>query len=185
MTNVRWLVKGATGPKCTGATGVTGAIGRSGAFTQNCFGYWTGDQTPALTDTFENILIDAVAATAQCSGWTFSEITRAYSPTATGLYLVTYDVVVQLDEGEVASFRATLNGAEVVGSGVGVQVSTDDAEEVIQEVSRSFILEITATSQLLRFQVGTSSIGAGRGLVAGTGIATVSPSISVTITRLT
>ena len=140
------------------------------------FAYDTTTQTPVVADTFQDITVNT---NAQLNGWTHTAGTATFTCPQTGLYLIEYAVEAEVSNiGDIFSFRAELNGAEVAGSQSAIQPS---GSAKATPGSKSFIANVTAGNTLALQLAATRTTDT---LVQGTGQGTTRPSVSITIIKI-
>jgi hypothetical protein len=141
--------------------------------------YDTTTQTIALANTFQNITFDT---NAELDGWTHTAGTAEFTCNHTGLYevIITGNVEKAGGGNLEAAVRALFNGVEVPGSHFGMDVTANNTAFV---VSRNFMVDAVA-GQDLEFQVAANSLNISLLPGPNPGTATTTPSVGVTIRRV-
>ncbi len=181
---------GATGPTgpagLTGAIGIAGATGATGATGPNAqdlssanyaFAYHTGSDPIITPNSYQTILF---SNTPILNGWTYNNITGAFSNSQSGTYLVTFALLGMVSVSGtvlVISSQLLLNGS-VIGNN-GMVNSTLDPNTPYQVYSVSLI-NYTAGEPLV-FQWTSSGANT---LLSAIGIGVTNASVQLTIERV-
>lgn len=139
--------------------------------------YDTTTQAISVADTLQDVTFDT---NVKIDGWTHTGGSADFTCATTGKYRATFIAMSDKTAGanSLAEIVALFNGAQLAGSAVG---RTIDANNSIAVFSNTFIFDGVAT-QILKLQFTGDTTNTR--LTPGTAIATVNPSIILTITRL-
>lgn len=189
LTNGQLLVgntgNAPTAANLTAGTGISitngaGSISIAATGTGNSnrvYAYDTTTQNVAVINTFQDI---SFSTNAILSGWTHTAGTSDFVCATSGDYLVTLQVNANLIAGPARFIEliALNNGTQVAGSQIINNLQNNNS---VQVVTGTFLVSMVAT-QVLKFQLAGTSTNVQ--MLAGSGIATVKPSITVTITAV-
>ena len=170
---------GATGSVgFTGSTGATGPTGACCSADNYLFAYDTIAQPVATVGVFQPYTF---SDNGPLDGWSHTAGTATFTCNKTGTYLVQYDFIAIRDSSTQSSVtvRAELNGTEITGS--QASVSMLNGISFPTEVTRSFIVNITA-GQVLRITWTGSNVNIAT--IADSGYGIVKPNATLTVTRL-
>jgi len=108
------------------------------------FAYDTTTQSVATANTFQDLNF---SNNAQINGWTHTTGTNVFACSQSGIYSVTVDINVSKTGGGAATFgfRSLFNATEVVGSHVGINITSSSASS---PVSKTFMVNATSGQNL-------------------------------------
>lgn len=140
--------------------------------------YDTTTQTVAVANTFQDVVF---STNAQLNGWTHTAATANFTCARSGLYLVTYHANTSKTAGanSTTEIVALFNAVQVAGSATQVFNTVNNGPLNLQN---SFIINATAT-QIFKLQMTGSTTSTN--ILPNNPNATVKPSITLTITRVT
>jgi hypothetical protein len=143
------------------------------------YSYDTNTQAVVTANTFQDITF---GADAQMSGWSHTAGSAGFTNGPAGLYLIQYtaETAIANNGNSTFSVHALFNGTEIPGS---QSVAGPANSGLAMPLSKSFIARIpTANTNVLKLQFTGSS--SNNRLLAGSGVGTTRPSVSLTIIRI-
>ncbi len=173
----------ATALDVNGTVTATGFSGNAaGLVNQVCsanylFSYSATTQPVVTANTYQDI---TTGSDLQINGWTHAVGTASFTNAQAGLYLIQYtaEATTAASASSTVSLRAVLNGFEIMGSQATANANTAN---LVISISKTFIANISSGA-IVKFQLTGSSVN--DRLIADTGVGSVRPSFSCTITRL-